>query len=213
MIQCTDVVVVVVYIGFSGDSAIHAAVDAAIDAAVKNVVAVDADATKENAMKLAIDAHAVAIRTVKAGLAHVVTITPIKKIEVESGQRIPLTCLKSDVTQLISLHYDTIQFHRLGQYKIDFIINTFTVLPQVQSHIRIGLKEVGNEEPLIHCGMRISTQANQLSGTGILLVTDLAARYELVNLDVHPLRLVSHQCEKADAKCTIVSMTIAFVGA
>lgn len=144
-------------------------------------------------------------------LAYITTSGLVDGFNVPAGGRIPLTTLRLNDDNIITLNDDTIRFNRPGLYKIDFVIATFTSNPNQIDQIAIGFRHITEPQTIFTAGMRITTQSNLIVGTGALRVRDTQPLYELINLNDTPIRLESFQGETVLTASNVVNMTITYL--
>ncbi len=145
------------------------------------------------------------------GLANITTSGLVDGLIVPAGGRIPLTTLKVNDENLITLNDNTIRFNRCGLYKIDFVVDTYTQNPTATEQIALGFKRVIDSTTLFTAGMRITTPSNQIVGTGVIRVRNVRELYELVNLNTNPIRLLSFRGETVLTSADVVNMSITYL--
>lgn len=120
-------------------------------------------------------------------------------MEIESGKRLPLKRLDISSTRdnLIQLNAEenTIQFNEIGTYEIIFTFNgnILSIEPfNIQTDfISVGFRAVDANEVYIGANdWSASEIPHNITGIGLLRVTDIATAYELVNLQKKSMYLV-----------------------
>ena len=147
----------------------------------------------------------------QTSLAYITTSGLVNGFDVPAGGRIPLTTLRVNDDNIITLNDNTIRFNRPGLYKIDFVIATFSNNPGAVEQIAIGFRRITEAQTIFTAGMRLSTQSNLIVGTGAFRVNETRSLYELINLNETPIRLESYTGETVLTASNVVNMTITYL--
>lgn len=121
-------------------------------------------------------------------------------MEIKSGGRLPLKRLDISSTRenLIQLNSneDTIQFNEIGTYEIIFTLNGNILQTEDPADIKtdfisVGFRAVDADEVYIGANdWSLNETPHNVTGIGLLRVTDVATAYELVNLQKKSMYLV-----------------------
>lgn len=126
-------------------------------------------------------------------------IVPDYGMEIASGGRLPLrrldiTSARGNIIQLNDLE-DTIQFNEIGTYEIMFTFNgnieqSTYPFDLKTDFVSVGFRAVDADEVYIGANdWSVNETPHNVTGIGLLRVTDLATAYELVNLQKKPMYL------------------------
>lgn len=120
-------------------------------------------------------------------------------MEIKSGGRLPLrrmdiTSTRENIIQLNS-NEDTIQFNEIGTYEIIFTFNGNILLTDnydiKTDFVSVGFRAVDADEVYIGANnWNTDETPHNVTGIGLLRVTDIATAYELVNLQKKSMYLV-----------------------
>ncbi|MBQ0017146.1 MAG: collagen-like protein [Clostridiales bacterium] len=115
---------------------------------------------------------------------------PANGLEIASGERLPLMRKEADYGEIITLDStdNTIQFNETGVYSIIFTANAYvprtaTDFNQKTDFVSIGFREVNSDQVIASANTWSYNEApTNLTGHGIVVITDIATPYEFVNL-------------------------------
>ncbi len=147
-----------------------------------------------------------------------------KGIEVLTGERLPIDRLEVDSNNLCTLdeNDNTIQFNKVGIYKISFMVNAYVNylndnFDSTVDFISIGFRNVDND--VIYAGASVwinDETAHQIVGNGVFEVTDISAPYELYNFSKRAIYLDSPGIENIELHSyflnPVVTILIEYLG-
>ena len=117
-------------------------------------------------------------------------------IRVESNERIPISRIELDFSDLITLNDDnTINFNMPGYYKISFTVSAYPVVESAEFDptrdiVAIGFRQIDTDNTYVGVGQWVfNGEAVELYAQGIVAIPDLTNKYEIVNLSKQPIYL------------------------
>lgn len=145
-------------------------------------------------------------------------------IAVESLGRLPIDRMELDPTNLITLdtNEETIKFNTAGHYKIEFKISAYPSVNGVNFDpttdiVSVGFRQLDTDNVYVGTGEWVfNGEAVELSATGIIVVTDTNALYELVNLGPSTIYLNTPSIKDIKSKSyfsnSLVTLVITYLG-
>lgn len=145
-------------------------------------------------------------------------------IAVESLGRLPIDRMELDPTNLITLdtNEETIKFNTAGHYKIEFKISAYPSVNGVDFDpttdiVSVGFRQLDTDNVYVGTGEWVfNGEAVELSATGIIVVTDTNALYELVNLGPSTIYLNTPSIKDIKSKSyfsnSLVTLVVTYLG-
>ncbi len=131
--------------------------------------------------------------------AYIVTYNNLNNEEgqpVASATKIPLKRKELDIGDIIKLNSDyTISFNNTGYYKISFTVYAYPTVTSVdfdptKDIVSIGFKETNTDKVYVGTSSWVwNGEAIEIYASGIIIVTDTNALYELTNLSKETIYL------------------------
>ncbi len=109
-------------------------------------------------------------------------------IEVKSGDRLPITRVELDISNIITLNNNIIKFNVPGYYRVSFTVSAYPLVSSVDFDpetdiVSVGFKETNTDLVYIGVGQWVyNGEAIEHFAQGILSVPDTTKTYELSNL-------------------------------
>ncbi len=135
----------------------------------------------------------------KIGAAYVVSFNqayPKDGLAVLPNASLPLNRKEIDTDSIITLENNTIKFNKVGYYHISFAVNGYApcVDPfnETTDFISVGFRKVGSDNVYVGVSKWIYNEEQEhVTATGIVSINDTNAPYELANLNMYPLYLIT----------------------
>ena len=137
---------------------------------------------------------------------------------------LPIDRMELDPTNLITLdtNEETIKFNTAGHYKIEFKISAYPSVNGVDFDpttdiVSVGFRQLDTDNVYVGTGEWVfNGEAVELSATGIIVVTDTNALYELVNLGPSTIYLNTPSIKDIKSKSyfsnSLVTLVITYLG-
>ncbi len=135
----------------------------------------------------------------KISAAYIVSFNesyPKDGLPVLPNASLPLNRKEIDTNSTVTLEGNTIKFNRVGYYHISFTVNGYAPcvdpFDETTDFISVGFRKVGTDNVYVGVSKWIYNEEQEhISATGIVSINDTNASYELANLNMYPLYLIT----------------------